>query len=39
MTVPPPPDPFRADAESLEAGALLYRLGSNHRAIAEFNPG
>jgi RES domain-containing protein len=39
VTVPPPPDPFRADAESLEAGALLYRLGSNHRAIDEFNPG
>lgn len=39
MTVPPPPDPFRADAESLEAGALLYRLGSNRRAIDEFNPG
>jgi hypothetical protein len=39
VTVPPPPDPFDADAEILDTGALLYRLGSNRRGIDEFNPG
>jgi hypothetical protein len=39
VTAPPPPDPFEADVEPVAAGSLLYRLGSNRRGIAEFNPG
>jgi RES domain-containing protein len=39
VTVPPPPEPFDADTETLDAGARLYRVGSNRRGIAEFNPG
>lgn len=37
--VPDPPDPFRPDTEALPAGTALYRVHSNARGVAEFNPG
>lgn len=37
--VPSPPDPFDPADEWLRAGERLYRVHSNARAVAEFNPG
>lgn len=36
---PSPPDPFDAADEWLPAGEQLYRVHSNGRTVAEFNPG
>lgn len=34
-----PPDPFRPQSETLDPGDFLYRVHSNTRTSAEFNPG
>lgn len=37
--VPDPPEPFDAATEQLYLGQRLYRVHSNTRTVAEFNPG
>lgn len=37
--VPPPPEPFSADTETLERGSKLYRVHANRFTVDQFNPG